>query len=132
MVVFSDTYLSYCLLSLDANYRMIGIDMNLREVITQSMELKATTNNKEHDTDTPTALSSYQSLLSHSSFDALDTLQKLLTDCGASKVVVPPEFGGSKEVIINKATLSFLTATATTIRKDITTITKCVSQLTDR
>ncbi|KAI8078740.1 uncharacterized protein BX664DRAFT_389129 [Halteromyces radiatus] len=126
MVVLSDTFLSYSLLSLDANCRMIGVDMNLRNVMNRSSEL-----NKVMKSTVDDSLTSYQPLLSFSEFEPPKTLQNLINSSNA-KVVIPPELGGNKEVVITKETLNFLVSTATKIRQDIRDVTKCVSQMNTR
>ncbi|ORZ20684.1 hypothetical protein BCR42DRAFT_409282 [Absidia repens] len=134
VVIINDTFLSYCLLSLDANYRLIGVDMSLQNIINRAPELNsASTESLSKDSNNTTSSpSSYQPALSTSTFESPSTLQKLTTQSNVSKVVIPPELGGSKEVVITKDTLNFLSKTGTNIRQDIRDITKCASEMTSR
>ncbi|CAO3591650.1 unnamed protein product [Absidia cylindrospora] len=131
VVIINDTFLSYCLLSLDANYRLIGVDMSLQSIITRAPELN-TENLSKDSNNTTSSSSSYQPALSTSTFESSSTLQKLMTQSNVSKVVIPPELGGSKEVVITKDTLNFLSKTGTNIRQDIRDIAKCASEMTSR
>lgn len=120
-----DNYLSYSLLSLDANYKLIGVDLILRKVSEQAEELKKQLSKSDNATDqNTTTTEEYQPILSLEPFTIPKSLEELNNASGSSKVVIPKEMGGDKEVVITNESLLFLSTTSTKIRKDIRDISK--------
>ncbi|KAI9307823.1 hypothetical protein BJ944DRAFT_247092 [Cunninghamella echinulata] len=120
-----DNYLSYSLLSLDANYKLIGVDLILRKVSEQAEELKKQLSKSDNATDqNTTTTEEYRPILSLEPFTIPKSLEELNNASGSSKVVIPKEMGGDKEVVITNESLLFLSTTSTKIRKDIRDISK--------
>ncbi|CAO3641666.1 unnamed protein product [Cunninghamella blakesleeana] len=123
--IISDNYLSYSLLSLNANYKLIGVDLILRKVTEQTNEInKQLSKNEAPTTTDKNSTSDYQSLLSLEPYTIPKPLEELNISGGPSKVVIPKEMGGDKEVVITNESLSFLSKSSTKIRKDILELTK--------
>ncbi|KAI8064426.1 hypothetical protein BC940DRAFT_306224 [Gongronella butleri] len=101
-IVINDPYLSYTMLCTDAHLKLSSVDFSLSQV---SMDLALDT----PDNDALTA--GYVSALPMPPFQP----PKAFTEHSAqlnSKVIIPPELGGDKKVVISSDTLKFFSETA--------------------
>ncbi|KAI9338861.1 hypothetical protein BD770DRAFT_331269 [Pilaira anomala] len=114
LVLITDIYLSYSLITLTSDYRLVTRDLSMRREITASSEVqKAIKEQLKSVADTNENV--YQPLLSLPAFQVpkqLDTLPK------QAKIVVPTNMGGSKEIVITDESLSFFLKTSETFKQE--------------
>jgi nucleoporin NUP82 len=128
LVLITDIYLSYSLLALTCDYRLVTADLNMRRDISATKEseiaVKAQLQNIVGNED-----AGYQPLLSLPAFQPpkhLDTLPK------QAKIIVPPEMGGSKELVITEETLRFFNKSSEQIRRETHDLKKAATKIDSR
>lgn len=114
LVLITDIYLSYSLITLTSDYRLVTRELSIRhEHTTSGEQQKAIKEQLKFIGDTNESV--YQPLLSLPAFQVpkqLDTLPK------QAKIVVPTNMGGSKEIVITDESLSFLLKTSETFKQE--------------
>ncbi|KAI8336018.1 hypothetical protein BD560DRAFT_360066 [Blakeslea trispora] len=136
LTLVTDMYLSYSLLTLTADYRLITQELNIRNDVAESKkvqdavkaQLKSLADEDQDDKGHKDA-SGYQSALPLPAFQPpaqLDTLPK------QPKVVIPSDMGGSKEIVINEDTLRFFAKSTEQIRRQARDLKKAATKIDTR
>ncbi|ORX57000.1 hypothetical protein DM01DRAFT_1239881 [Hesseltinella vesiculosa] len=116
MVVFSDAYLSYSLLCVDATYKPITLELN---------EFADVDDPAENVNPSPFT---YETALPAPVYECPKILGDLLTQL-SKKVVIPPEYGGDKEVVVSDQTLKYLSEASLKLQQSIIELIKCATQM---
>ncbi|CAO3657884.1 unnamed protein product [Umbelopsis ramanniana] len=129
----TDAYLSYSLFIVTATHRLIGLELTLRRTAmgrSQSALSKAMSNqlaSVTSDTDVK-----YTPLLSLPPFEPPKCLKRQQGLPSKPRVVVPPEYSGKKEIVINEDTIKFLADSAEVFRDEIREIIKAATDVRHR
>ncbi|KAM3586599.1 hypothetical protein VKS41_001666 [Umbelopsis sp. WA50703] len=129
----TDTYLSYSLLIVTATLRLIGLELSLRTTSAgRSQSATSAAISAQLATASEDSEDKYTPLLSLPPFEPPKALQRQQGLPAKPRVVVPPEYGGKKELIINEDTLKFLGDSAEVFRTDIREILKGAGEVRNR
>jgi hypothetical protein len=129
----TDAYLSYSLFIVTATHRLIGLELTLRRTAmgrSQSAFSAAMSNqlaSVASDTDVK-----YTPLLSLPPFEPPKCLKRQQGLPSKPRVVVPPEYSGKKEIVINEDTIKFLADSAEVFRDEIREIIKAATDVRHR
>lgn len=131
LVLISDIYLSYSLLALTTDYRLVTRDLNMRREIGIPEEAEKAVKAQLHNIGSEESESKkgYEPVLSLPLFKPppqLDTLPK------QPKIVVPPGMSGPQEIIINEETLRFFSKSTEQIRRETRDLKKAASHIDSR
>ncbi|OBZ88612.1 Nucleoporin nup82 [Choanephora cucurbitarum] len=137
LTLITDMYLSYSLLTLTADYRLITQNLNIRREVIESEEvqnavkaqLKSLADEDQDDKEHKDTSGGYQPALPLPAFQPptqLDTLPK------QPKIVIPSEMSGSKEIVINEDTLRFFAKSTEQIRRQARDLKKAASKVDTR
>lgn len=127
LVLISDMYLSYSSIAITSDYRVVTRDLNMRHDKPLSKESQNAI--KEQLKSVGDADTGYQPLLSLPSFQPpkqLDSLPK------QAKIIIPPNMGGSKEVVITEETLRFFSKSSEQIRRETHDLKKAALKIDAR
>jgi len=131
LVLISDIYLSYSLLALTSDYRLVTRDLNMRRDENTPEEAEKAVKAQLHTigTEQDDSKKGYEPLLSLPLFKPppqLDTLPK------QPKIVLPPGMGGPQEIVINEETLRFFSKSTEQIRRETRDLKKAASHIDSR
>ncbi|GAN03513.1 conserved hypothetical protein [Mucor ambiguus] len=131
LVLISDIYLSYSLLALTSDYRLVTRDLNMRrdEDIPEEAEKAVKAQLHTIGSEQDESKKGYEPLLSLPLFKPppqLDTLPK------QPKIVLPPGMSGSQEIVINEETLRFFSKSTEQIRRETRDLKKAASHIDSR
>ncbi|KAG2207189.1 hypothetical protein INT47_012242 [Mucor saturninus] len=126
-VLIKDMYLSYSSITLTSDYRAVTRDMNMRHDRPVSKESQNAV--KEQLKYVGDAESKYQPLLSLPAFQPpkqLDGLPK------QAKIIIPPNMGGSKDIVITEESLRFFAKSSEQIRRETHDLKKAAVKIDSR
>lgn len=131
LVLISDIYLSYSLLALTADYRLVTRDLNMRsdEDIPEEAEKAVKAQLHTIGSEQEDGKKGYETLLSLPLFKPppqLDALPK------QPKIVLPPGMSGPQEIVINEETLRFFSKSTEQIRRETRDLKKAASHIDGR
>ncbi|KAI8647071.1 hypothetical protein BD408DRAFT_479486 [Parasitella parasitica] len=131
LVLTSDIYLSYSLLALTSEYRLVTRDLNMRREVDIPEEAEKAVKAQLHDigTEEDEREKGYEPILSLPLFKPppqLDTLPK------QPKIVVPSAMSGPQEIVINEETLRFISKSTEQIRRETRDLKKAASHIDSR
>lgn len=129
LVLITDIYLSYSLLAITSDYRLVTRDLNMRRNFSSVNKASETAIKAQLKTLGSNDDTGYQPVLSLPAFQLpkeLDTLPK------QAKIVVPPEMGGNKEVVITEETLCFFNKSSEQIRRESYNLKKAAEKMDTR
>ncbi|KAI8384616.1 uncharacterized protein BYT42DRAFT_563086 [Radiomyces spectabilis] len=141
MAVLTDVYLSYCVLVLPCTYNIVTIDLHTRRAITpdESTELSKAVADQLKNIGISESLNNedqksigYEPILSLPAFEQPKELKKLHEAPNRTKIIVPADMGGNKELMITEATLRFLGEKSETVRRDIRAMLKSSTMMQKR
>ncbi|KAI9480466.1 MAG: nuclear pore component-domain-containing protein [Benjaminiella poitrasii] len=130
LVIITDVYLSYSMLALTSDYRLVKRDLNMRRenVLSEVSQNAVKAQLKEIGAEESDE-NGYQALLPLPAFvppPQLDSLPK------QAKVVIPADMNGSKEIVVNEETLRFFANASEKIRREAHDIKKTASKIDNR
>lgn len=126
-LLISDMYLSYSSIAITSDYHAVTRDLNMRHDKPLSQESRKAI--KEQLKSVGDADSGYQPLLSLPVFQPpkqLDSLPK------QAKIIIPPNMGGSKEIVITEETLRFFAKSSEQIRRETHDLKKAALKIDAR
>ncbi|KAF1800095.1 hypothetical protein FB192DRAFT_1390036 [Mucor lusitanicus] len=131
LVLISDIYLSYSLLALTSDYRLVTRDLNVRSIedIPERAEKAVKAQLHTIGSEQDEGKKGYEPLLSLPLFKPppqLDTLPK------QPKIVLPPGMSGPQEIVINEETLRFFSKSTEQIRRETRDLKKAASHIDGR
>jgi nucleoporin NUP82 len=116
-----------------ATLRLIGLELSLRTTSAgRSQSATSAAISAQLATASEDSEDKYTPLLSLPPFEPPKALQRQQGLPAKPRVVVPPEYGGKKELIINEDTLKFLGDSAEVFRTDIREILKGAGEVRNR
>jgi len=129
----TDAYLSYSLFIVTATHRLIGLELSLRGTsLGRSQSAFSAAMSSQLAAATADADPKYTSMLSLPAFEPPKSLKSQHGLPTKPRVVIPPEYGGKKELVINEDTLKFLGDSAEVFRDEIREILKAAGDVRNR
>lgn len=130
----TDAYLSYSLFIVTATHHLIGLELSLRRTsIGRSQSaFSAAVSSQLATATTADTEAKYTPMLSLPPFEPPTCLKRQQGLPTKPRVVIPPEYGGKKELVINEDTLKFLGDSAEVFRSEIREILKAAGEVRSR
>ncbi|CEI94981.1 hypothetical protein RMCBS344292_09182 [Rhizopus microsporus] len=129
LFVIVDLYLSYTLVAVTDEYKLVYRDLNMRSDPEQDKAyLAATKNQLKHIASTDNS-PAYEPLLPLPIFEKPKQLDNLPTQ---SKIAIPKNLADSKEIVINEETLRFFSKSAEQVRRETRDIRKAAAKIEER
>lgn len=116
-----------------ATHRLIGLELSLRGTsLGRSQSAFSAAMSSQLAAATADADPKYTSMLSLPAFEPPKSLKSQHGLPTKPRVVIPPEYGGKKELVINEDTLKFLGDSAEVFRDEIREILKAAGDVRNR
>lgn len=129
LFVITNFYLSYTLISMTFDYKLVYSDLNIRRDIEPSEKLSRAVKDQLKGITSTENEPAYESILSLPAFEKPKELNNLPKQ---SKIVIPSELADSKEVVINEETLRFFSKSAEKVRRETRELGKAAVKIKER